>query len=304
MSMFPVFVPKLLSRDEYFVSGRRSCKGCGKALSVRMISKMMGKEYISAGTGVGTSSIPQYNQSGTGLAWDEITSGDLTATYVEHLLAGAKDAGSTTCIRKAVVGIDRRVFTRDFLALSEMFARERNVLYICYDSEMYMHELLKRSAPSLQGHGKDRSPTRDEMRAFIRNKNMPAQVAEHSLSYTATACPSFPLDLMEKIKKALRRPGTALVSVLTPCPTAWLFKPELTAQLGYLAVTSGFYPLYEEEGGSPRITKRISHPKPLAEYFKAQQRYLAFPPAWLALLQEAVSEEHERLMAQTDARTA
>ncbi len=53
---------------------------------------------------------------------------------------------------------------------------------------------------------------------------------------------------MEKIKKALTVNGTAFISVLTPCPTAWLFKPELTAHLGDLAVNTGFYPLYEMEG--------------------------------------------------------
>ena len=46
-SLYPVYVPKLLSRDEHFVSGRRSCKGCGKALSVRMICKMMGQDAVA-----------------------------------------------------------------------------------------------------------------------------------------------------------------------------------------------------------------------------------------------------------------
>ncbi len=51
-----------------------------------------------------------------------------------------------------MVGIDRRIFSKDLLALSEMFRDEKNVVYVCYDSEMYMDEMLKRSAPSLDAH--------------------------------------------------------------------------------------------------------------------------------------------------------
>jgi pyruvate ferredoxin oxidoreductase beta subunit len=104
---------------------------------------------------------------------------------------------------------------------------------------------------------------------------------------------------MEKIKKALKVNGTAFISVLTPCPTAWLFKPEFTTHLGDLAVNTGFYPLYEMEGDTVQLTKRVAQPKPLSEYFKLQQRYLAFPLEWLALLQEVTSEEYGKLVAHT-----
>jgi pyruvate ferredoxin oxidoreductase beta subunit len=78
-----------------------------------------------------------------------------------------------------------------------------------------------------------------------------------------------------------------------------LFKPELTAHLGNLAVETGFYPLFEIENDTLRLTKRVSHLKPISEYFKVQQRYLAFPPEWVALLQEAVTEEYKSLVAHT-----
>ena len=180
-----------------------------------------------------------------------------------------------------------------------MFREEKDVVYICYDSEMYMDELIKSSAPSLDAHAAPHDPTKEELQTFIQNKNIPLQVKDFALSYSATACPSFPLDLMEKIKKALKTTGTAFISVLTPCPTGWLFKPEMTAHLGVLAVNTGFYPLYEIEDNTEQLTKRIAQPKPLSEYFKLQQRYLSFPTEWLALLQEVASEEYEKLVAQT-----
>ena len=302
MSTFPVYIPKILPRDENFVSGRRSCKGCGKALSIRMISKMMGNKVILSNPVQDASFPGRYNQTSTGFIWDEITSGDLTTSFVDRLIAENQSRINTENAKratKAVVGIDRRVFSKDLLALPEMFSGEKNVVYVCYDSEMYMNEMLKRSAPSLDAHHAPHDPTKEELQTFIRNKNIPAQVKDFAPAYSATACPSFPLDLMEKIKKALTVNGTAFISVLTPCPTAWLFKPELTAQLGDLAVTTGFYPLYEMEGGTIQLTKHVAQPKPLSEYFKLQQRYLAFPPELLALLQEVTSEEYEKLVAHT-----
>ena len=300
-TMFPVYIPKLLSRDENFVSGRRSCRGCGKALSIRMISKMMGNKVILSGPAQDASFPARYNQTSPGSTWDEITSGDLTNSFVDRLIAENQSTARGRNIKratKAVVGIDRRIFSKDLLALPEMFREEKNVVYICYDSEMYMNDMLKRSAPSLDAHVAH-DLTKEELQTFIRDKNIPSQVKEFAPSYSATACLSFPLDLMEKIKKALKVTGTAFISVLTPCPTAWLFKPELTAHLGDLAVKTGFYPLYEMEGDTVRLTSRVAHPNPLREYFKLQQRYLAFPPEWIALLQEVTSEQYEKLVAET-----
>ena len=185
-----------------------------------------------------------------------------------------------------------------------MFTDQKDVVYICYDSERYMDDLIKRFAVSLDAHGDSHVFAKDEMRTFIANKNIPAQVRESAFPYVATGCPSFPLDLMEKIKKAMHIPGSAFISVLTPCPTAWLFKPELTAHLGTLAVTTGFFPLFEAESDTVSITKPIAQLRPLSDYFAVQQRYVAFPPEYRALMQEVVSEEYEKLLSRTKKRSA
>ena len=303
-SRYPVFIPKLLPRDEYFVSGRRSCKGCGKALAIRMICKMAGKDVISAGHVKGASSFSSYAQAGVGLSWDEIISGDLTASFVDKLIAEnervKKEEGLGRGIKKAMIGIDRGVFAKDPLALTEILKEHKEVVYICYDNEMYMEGFIKRSFPSLDDHGERRPIEKDEIRSFIQNKSIPPLVWESCPAYVATGCSSYPLDLMEKIKKGLQASGTAFIGVLTPCPTAWLFKPDLTAHLGFLAVNTGFYPLFEVETGKLKVTKRVPKLKPLIDYFKVQQRYIPFPPELISLIQEVVAEEYEKLLARTE----
>ena len=305
ISRYPVFIPKLLPREEYFVSGRRSCKGCGKALAVRMISKMIGKD-VSFGYPKSFSSLSRYAQAGVGLAWDELSSGDLTGTLIDQIIAenekAGKDGGLGKRIKKAVVAIDRRIFPKDPLALTEVLEKQKEIIYICYDSEMYMDKLIKRFLPSMDAHGENHPLGKDEVREFIHNKNMPSLIRENSVAYAATSCPSYPLDLMEKIKKGLQISGTAFINVLTPCPTTWLFNPDLTANLGALAVNTGFYPLFEIESGKLKVTKRVLKLQPLADYFKVQQRYIPFPPELISLMQEVVIEEYEKLTARTEGK--
>jgi pyruvate ferredoxin oxidoreductase beta subunit len=269
-----------------------------------MICKMAGKDVVSSHYSKGSSFLSSYGQAGVGLNWDELLSGDLTSSLVDRVIAENKKVTNKgtakRSIKKAIIGIDRRVFIKDPLALTEMLKEQKEVLYICYDSEMYMEDLIRRSLSSPDDHGECRPLKKDEMGKFIQNKSIPSQVREGDIAYIATSCPSFPLDLMEKIKKGLRVSGTAFISVLTPCPTAWLFQPDQTAHLGFLAVNTGFYPLFEVDAGKLRVTKRVSPLHPLTEYIKAQQRYITFSPEQLSLIQETVKEEYERLQASTE----
>ena len=299
MNRYPVFIPKLLPKDEYFVSGRRSCKGCGKALAVRMIFKMGGKEVVAGEHARGLASLSSYTHAGIGLTWNELLSSTITSSFADRFLTepeqGVTGGGRRSEIRKAVIGVDRRIFFKDPLALSELVNVQREVLYICYDSEMYMDELIRRVSPSFSVQGESHPLGKHEIAQLLENKQIPPQVWESGASYLASACASYPLDFMEKIKKGLQVAGTAFISVLTPCPTAWLFKPDLTAHLGALAVSTGFYPLFEVEAGVLHVTTRIAALRPLAEYFKAQQRYVTFPQELLTPMQEVVKEEYQRL---------
>jgi len=67
--------------------------------------------------------------------------------------------------------------------------------------------------------------------------------------------------------------GPAYVQVLTPCPTGWRFDPELTVEIGRLAVQTGYYPLYEIENGKLNVTVKVSQRKPVIEFLKLQGRF-------------------------------
>jgi len=104
-------------------------------------------------------------------------------------------------------------------------------------------------------------------------KSDPALAVAEGVSYMATASPSYPFDLNEKLKKALDTAGKTYLHILCPCPVGWQFDPELTVKIGRFAVESRVFPLYEVEGGSYRQTVMIPKPRLLADYLKLQKRF-------------------------------
>ena len=53
-------------------------------------------------------------------------------------------------------------------------------------------------------------------------KNMPAIAAAHDIPYVATACPSYPVDLMDKVVKGIATKGPAYIHILSVCPVGGL----------------------------------------------------------------------------------
>ena len=87
----------------------------------------------------------------------------------------------------------------------------------------------------------------------------------------ATACPSYPFDLIEKVHGALAS-RISFLAVFVPCPTGCLYDPSLGLRSGRLAVQTGFFPLFQRAGGKTAITVE---PQPQA----AVSAYLAMQPA-------------------------
>ena len=60
---------------------------------------------------------------------------------------------------------------------------------------------------------------------------------------------------------------------LAPCPTGWDYDPQLSVEVGRLAVRTGVWPLKEYIGGEVRHTKIPRERQPVEEYLKLQGRF-------------------------------
>jgi pyruvate ferredoxin oxidoreductase beta subunit len=124
---------------------------------------------------------------------------------------------------------------------------------------------------------------------------MPAIAAAHNIPYVATACPSYPIDLVQKVKKAADIEGPAYVHILSVCPTGWRTAPELSIRLGRLAVETGIFPLYEVERGQYHLSIDFPKLKPIKEYIKLQGRFRHLTEEMIEVIQKRVDKEYEQL---------
>ena len=304
MDRFSVYVPKLLPRDENFLSGRRSCQGCGKALAARMASKAIGNNGIISGPAAQSRTPLARSLTAQSYAYDYLTFDGLAGS----LLAGIERVNKSVQaerktrskrVKKTVVGIDRRVFLANPVVLSRVFESNGEILYLCFDNEPYMKALIEHASPQAFNLAQIPHPVKaEQVERVIREKNVPEVVASAGFSYVATACPGFPFDYMAKVKKGLQLPGNAFINILSPCPTGWIFSPKLTGRVGQTAVKSGYFPLYEIEDGKTRITEPIKARKPVKDFIMMQGRFVLFPPELIAAMQKAVDEIYEKLLEQ------
>ena len=301
MQNYTVFVPRLLSKKEYFVPGHRACIGCGEALAVRLACKAMGQNTIVANaTGCIEIIASQIPYTSWQVPWIH-TLFENTAAVASGIESGLKamarkglkaDKGTNIV---AIAG-DGGTLDIGIQALSGAMERGHNFVYLCFDNEAYMNTGIQRSSATPFGASTTTSPAgKVSMGQFSWKKDMPAIAVAHNIPYVATACPSYPFDLMEKVKKALATKGPAYVHILSVCPTGWRCPGDLTIRIGRLAVKTGIFPLYEVENGVYKMSIDFPELRPINDYMKLQGRFRHLSEDTINKIQDKVIEKYEEL---------
>ncbi len=306
MEPLNVYASRLVTKEEYFTPGHRACQGCAEALAVRLVAKALGNNVVvCAATGcmeIVSSPLPFTNWK---VPWLHVAFENVGA-----LVSGA-EAGFNALIRKGKLKEKGTVFlgmggdgaTSDigFQALSGAFERGHNFVYVCYDNEAYMNTGIQRSSSTPFGAATTTSPAGPIKPSgqVTWKKNMPELAVAHQIPYVATACPSYPLDLIRKVKKAAAVQGPAYVHILSICPTGWRIPPDRAIWIGRLAVETCIFPLYEVENGNYNISYPMEKPRPVEEYLKPQGRFRHLTPEMIEFIQKRVTREYEKLKKKT-----
>jgi pyruvate ferredoxin oxidoreductase beta subunit len=129
----------------------------------------------------------------------------------------------------------------------------------------------------------------------IFKKFFTAAAIARGCGYVATACPSYPFDLIDKVRRGMESEGNSYVHILSPCPVGWGYESELSVTIGRLAVESTIFPLYEVVVGSCRLT--IDHPgkRTVEQYLITQKRFKHFKGKETREVQAAVDTAYARL---------
>jgi len=301
MEKYSVYVPRLVAQREPFTAGHRACTGCGEALAVRLACKAIGPNVIVAmATGCMEVVSSQFPHTAWELPWIHTlfenvaaTASGVEAAVKVMLRKGARNDRDTKVV--AMAG-DGGTYDIGLQALSGAMERGHDFVYICFNNEAYMNTGIQRSSATPYGASTTTSPAgKHSIGQVTWKKNLPAIAVAHNIPYVATASPSDPFDLMEKVKKGVDTPGPAYVEVLSVCPTGWRSPTDLSIRLGRLAVETGVFPLYEVENGQYKLSLDVGELKPITDYMKLQGRFRHLSPDEIDRIQARVSADYQKL---------
>lgn len=290
--MSQTMIKDLVPREELLDSGHLACPGCAAPMAMRLALKALGPRTIVvlpaccwsviAGPWPQTSlKVPLFHtafETGAAVASGIRAALDLRGDKDTTVMAWAGDGGT---------------FDIGLQALSGAAERNEDFIYCCYDNEAYMNTGIQRSSSTPWGAWTTTTPTsRPESHP---KKDIMAIMAAHRIPYAATASVAYPVDLIEKLRKAKSIRGTRFLHILSPCPPGWKTADEETIELARMAVRSRVFPLMEVEDGA-RWRFTAEHPgDPVAEYLKRQGRFRHLTDAQVAHIQSDVDTRWENL---------
>lgn len=299
---FSVYVPRLTTKKEKFAPGHRACVGCGEALAVRLACKALGDNIIIVNaTGCMEIVSSQLPYTTWRTPWIH-TLFENTAAVASGVESGLKvmkrkGRGSTQDIVIVAMAGDGGTSDIGLQALSGAMERGHNFLYICFDNEAYMNTGIQRSSSTPFGAATTTSPAgKVSAGQFTWKKNMPAIAVAHDIPYVATASPSYPFDLMEKVARGAATPGPAYVHVYSVCPTGWRCATNLAVKLGRLVVETGIFPLYEVVNGKYKMSVEPPQLKTVNEYLMLQGRFRHLSEDTIKMIQERVRRDYYNLV--------
>ncbi|HNE89057.1 MAG: thiamine pyrophosphate-dependent enzyme [Candidatus Nanopelagicales bacterium] len=265
------------SRPNSINSGHRACQGCGEALGARYaldaaMRATAGDMVAVNATGCLEVFSTPYPETSWQIPWLHSLFGNAPAVAT-GVAAAMKVKGRET----RVVGQAGDGGTVDIGmgALSGMFERNDDVLFICYDNEAYMNTGVQRSGatPPAARTATTQAVGDHPGNVFGQGKDLPRIAMAHEIPYVATATVANLRDLEAKVEKAMQMRGARYIHVLVPCPLGWGSASKDTILLARLAMESGLFPVFEAEYGEVTSVLPVRRRVPVTEYLRLQKRY-------------------------------
>jgi pyruvate ferredoxin oxidoreductase beta subunit len=263
--------------------GHRACAGCGQMIAAIAASRAMGPDVIIANaTGCLEVTTTPYPESAWKIPWIHslfenpaaVASGIRAALdyKIKHQPAFAEaSAGKAKVI---VQGGDGSTFDIGFGLISGMWERGENILYICYDTEVYSNTGIQASGATPPGASTTTTPAgKNSLGSMQRKKDMLAIALAHGVKYVAQTTAGYPQDITAKVKKGIETQGPAYIQIMAPCIPGWGIKTSEAMQVGKLAVQTGLYPIVEYVDGQLTNVSKIQKPISVEEYLKIQSRF-------------------------------
>jgi len=275
--------------DAILRPGNTNCAGCGMSIGLQWLDQALdGKKpilCIPACCGIVTAGAFPTSAYGVPVAATTFASAPAVASGVTSVAEMNGEDTLTICWTG-----DGGTYDIGIATLSAAAERNEDMIYICYDNEIYGNTGGQRSSATPEGVATSTTPRgKREVK-----KDMMAIMAGHRIPYAASLSIAHRDDFMRKIRIAKETKGFRFLLMLSPCPTGWKSEAEESVDLIRHAVECGLFPVYEVyDGVRYRINVEPSF-KPMGEYLEKQRRYTKIA-ADLAALQSYVDRQWHTL---------
>lgn len=305
-------IKELASREEgqrRFVGGHSLCAGCGIPLVVRAVLNTIKEPVVVANaTGCLEVATTRFPYTAWKVPWLHVAFENAAAAMsgVETAYRVLRRKGILSEeIRFVVFAGDGGTYDIGLQSLSGALERGHRFLYVCYDNEAYMNTGIQRSGATPKGADTTTTPVGEASFGKAQErKDLTEIVVAHRVPYVAQASISHWQDLIYKVEKGINAEGPAFINVLSTCQRGWRFDPQKAVKLARLAVETCYWPLYEVEEGSYRLTHLPERKLPIVEWLKSQKRFAhLFDEENKPLIKEIqaqVDRDWERLLAKCD----
>jgi pyruvate ferredoxin oxidoreductase beta subunit len=257
-------------------AGTPMCAGCGGLQALHEIYDALGEKtvFVNAAGCMTLLSVYPFTPFRSSWLYTAMASAPAGAQGIRDaldILIEQKRMAPEENLDVVVLTGDGAAYGMGLSATSAAIDRNLDFLYLCYDNEGYGNTGQQSSpaTPHAATTATDRGP-----RGFPGfKKDLFAIWTANRPAYAATIIGSEPLDLARKVAKAKSLHGPRFLLALAPCPTGWGYEPEMSVEVGRLAVRTGVWPLKEYVDGRVTHTK-VPHPRlPVEEYLRTQGRF-------------------------------
>ena len=254
--------------DALWRAGNGACAGCGMSLGLQWLDEALGGDRPIMVVPACCASVTPGSYPSTAFGVPAVAttfaSSAAVATGVSRVRHLNGEAQPTVCWAG-----DGGTYDIGMATLSAAAERNEDVIYVCYDNEIYGNTGGQRSSATRPGAKTSTTQAGKQE----PKKDIMAIMAAHRVPYAATLSLAHRDDFLRKLKTARQLRGFRFLVLLSPCPAGWKSDPALGVDLVRKAVGSGLFPLYEVfDGRRYRINARPDGTI-LEDYLSGQGRF-------------------------------
>lgn len=221
-------------------AGNTNCGGCGMSIALNMISRAIADRQVQmvipACCGIVTAGQFPFSAYGAPVVASTFAGAAAVATGLARVAEANGEKTRVMCFAG-----DGGTYDIGMATVSAAAERNEDVLYVCYDNEIYGNTGGQRSSATPAGASTSTTPAGKHH----AKKDILSIMASHRIPYAASVSLAHVDDMMRKFRRALDTRGFRFIHILSPCPTGWKSEPAEGIQLIRYAVDSGLFPVME-----------------------------------------------------------